>query len=82
MTNWSQEDDDDTQFVVKPSYFTITNYPEVASEINEDERDCNYWTEGPSTQEENHFYKLLGFKVGLVFEGDKKICLSKKPNNN
>jgi len=76
MGGWLEEDEN---FTVRPSDFTATNFQETENECSEEGlANQKQQSAGMEEKEENHFYKQLGFKVGMIFDGEKKICSGTK----
>lgn len=76
MGGWSEEEDEN--FTVRPSDFTATNFQETEVECSEEGHANQQQPAGIEEDEENHFYKQLGFKVGMIFDGEKRICSGTK----
>lgn len=75
MSGWSESEE---RFEIQPSDFTVTR-PEASAEeiceaVDHETRSAGAGFHSGS----NYFYEKLGFKVGLFFEGERKIYHSKK----
>lgn len=72
MSGWSESEE---RFDVQPSDFTATR-PE-SSVHGATGYEMEFASTG-SPPESNYFYQRLGFKVGLFFEGERKVYRPKK----
>lgn len=77
MSGWSNSDDQN-DFKVETTDFTLTNFQDEAPTQQESVFDSQYSRLDNPTAGLNYFYQKLGFKVGECFSGEKKLYQKRK----